>query len=187
NLTLDQLTETQRDNLAGHFIQRRRADVKLWLGNETPFPQRQSDEEPYKLSKEYKELFEEVYNFARGLVKTTTVDMTYAQRRGRYWSALALIRCVMSSPAAAISTLNRSLNRESGEMRESGVGSRESGEMRESENNNYELFSSYVYDPTDLEQAVDAAPSVIIEQGLQSYKDVDKRKLRSFIQAAEKL
>lgn len=181
DLTLDKLTETERDNLAGHFIQRRRADVKLWLGNQTPFPERQSDEEPYKLSKEYKELFEEVYNFARGLVKTTTVDMTYAQRRGRYWSALALIRCVMSSPAAAISTLNRSLNRESG------VGSRESGEMRESENNNYELFSSYVYDPTDLEQAVDAAPSVIIEQGLQSYKDVDKRKLRSFIQAAEKL
>ncbi|WP_236104150.1 hypothetical protein [Sphaerospermopsis reniformis] len=130
---MDQLTETERDNLAGHFIQRRRADVKLWLGNETPFPQRQSDEEPYKLSKEYKELFEEVYNFARGLVKTTTVDMTYAQRRGRYWSALALIRCVMSSPAAAISTLNRSLNRESGVgSRESGVGSRESGEMRES-------------------------------------------------------
>jgi superfamily II DNA or RNA helicase len=181
NLTLDKLTETERDNLAGHFIQRRRADVKLWLGNETPFPERQSDEEPYKLSKEYKELFEEVYNFARGLVKTTTIDMTYAQRRGRYWSALALIRCVMSSPAAAIATLNRSLSRESGEMRESEVGS------RESEDNNYELFSSYVYDPTDLEQAVDAAPSVIIEQGLQSYKDVDKRKLRSFIQAAEKL
>ncbi|MBE9233466.1 DEAD/DEAH box helicase [Cuspidothrix issatschenkoi LEGE 03284] len=181
NLTLDTLTETERDNLAGHFIQRRRADVKLWLGNETPFPERQSDEEPYKLSKEYKELFEEVYNFARGLVKTTTVDMTYAQRRGRYWSALALIRCVMSSPAAAIATLNRSLSRELGEMRELGVGS------RESETTNYELFSSYVYDPTDLEQAVDAAPTVVIEQGQQSYGEGDKRKLRSFIQVAEKL
>ncbi|MEH2105910.1 hypothetical protein [Nostoc sp.] len=77
----------------------------LQLGNETPFPERESSEESYKLSKEYKELFDEVYDFARGLVKTTTADMSHAQRRGRYWSALALIRCVMSLPAAAIATL----------------------------------------------------------------------------------
>ncbi|MBA3920684.1 MAG: DEAD/DEAH box helicase, partial [Nostocaceae cyanobacterium] len=106
-LTLDSLTEHDRDKLASHFIQRRRADVKQWLGNETPFPERESQEHPYKLSKEYRALFEDVYDFARGLVKTTTGEMSYAQRRGRYWSALALIRCVMSSPAAAIATLSR--------------------------------------------------------------------------------
>ncbi|MDD1414887.1 DEAD/DEAH box helicase [Dolichospermum sp. ST_con] len=180
NLTLDKLTEPQRDTLASHFIQRRRADVKLWLGNETPFPERKSDEEPYKLSKEYKQLFEEVYNFARGLVKTTTAEMSHAQRRGRYWSALALIRCVMSSPAAAVATLNRNLT-----SKESGV---ENYELRIT---NYELdddlMISYVYDPTDQEQAVDAAPTVVIEQGKQSYGDADKRKLRTFIQAAAEL
>ncbi|BAZ33785.1 helicase domain-containing protein (plasmid) [Cylindrospermum sp. NIES-4074] len=173
NLTLDKLTEKERDKLASHFIQRRRADVKLWLGNETPFPERQSDEEPYKLSKEYKQLFEEVYNFARGLVKTTTKEMTHAQRRGRYWSALALIRCVMSSPAAAVATLNRQVSK--------------SGDGSLLTDLDEDLMSSYVYDPTDQEQAVDASPTVVIEQGQQSYGEADKRKLRTFIQAASKL
>lgn len=81
--------------------------TQQWLGNDTPFPERDSVEKPYRLSKEYRSLFNDVYNFARGLVKTTTDSMSYAQRRGRYWSALALIRCVISSPAAAVATLNR--------------------------------------------------------------------------------
>lgn len=82
------MDEKQRKTLAQHFIQRRRADVKLWLGNETPFPNRKSTEVIYKLSKEYKTLFEDVYSFARGLVKNATQEMSYAERRGRYWSAL---------------------------------------------------------------------------------------------------
>ncbi|MBR8835524.1 MAG: DEAD/DEAH box helicase [Stigonema ocellatum SAG 48.90 = DSM 106950] len=168
HLNLESLTEKQRDKLANHFIQRRRADVKLWLGNETPFPERDSIEQPYKLSKEYKDLFEEVYAFARRLVKTTTAEMSHAQRRGRYWSALALIRCVMSSPAAAIATLNRQVGK-SGDSLLSDV--------------DEDLMSSYVYDPTDQEQTVDASPTVVVEQGQQT----DKRKFRAFVQAAQKL
>ncbi|BAY42011.1 helicase domain-containing protein (plasmid) [Nostoc sp. NIES-2111] len=171
-LSLDRLTEKQRDKLANHFVQRRRADVKLWLGNETPFPQRNSIEQPYKLSKEYKDLFEQVYSFVRGLVKNTTADMSHAQRRGRYWSALALIRCVMSSPAAAIATLNRQVSKS---------GERPLADLDE------DLMSSYVHDPTEQEQAVDASPSVVIEQGQESYQDADRRKLKTFIQLAEKL
>ncbi|MEH1907422.1 helicase-related protein [Nostoc sp.] len=172
HFNLNSLTDKQRDHLASHFVQRRRADVKLWLGNETPFPERESSEEPYKLSKEYKELFDEVYDFARGLVKTTTADMSHAQRRGRYWSALALIRCVMSSPAAAIATLNRQVSKSNERLL---------ADLDE------DLMSSYVHDPTEQEQAVDASPTVVIEQGQQSYKDADKRKLKAFVQAAEKL
>ncbi|MBE9001430.1 DEAD/DEAH box helicase [Nostoc sp. LEGE 12447] len=172
HFNLNSLTDKQRDHLANHFVQRRRADVKLWLGNETPFPERESSEESYKLSKEYKELFDEVYDFAHGLVKTTTADMSHAQRRGRYWSALALIRCVMSSPAAAIATLNRQVSKS---------GERLLADLDE------DLMSSYVHDPTEQEQAVDASPTLVIEQGQQSYKDADKRKLKAFVQAAEKL
>jgi hypothetical protein len=150
---LNNLTEQQRDQLASHFVQRRRADIKRWLGNETPFPERESKEEPYKLSKEYKDLFNNVYDFARSLVKTTTVEMSHAQRRGRYWSALALIRCVMSSPAAAIATLNR--NSEFG-MRNSKTDS----ELDE------DLMGSYVYDSTEQEQVVDASPTKVVEQGI---------------------
>lgn len=161
NLTLDKLTGQQRDKLASHFIQRRRADVKLWLGNETPFPERESNELPYKLSKEYKALFDDIYDFARKLVKNTTSEMSHAQRRGRYWSALALIRCVMSSPAAAIATLSKKSNAEEISIDD-------------------ELMASYVYDPTEQEQVVDASPVCTEAPQYPS-------KLKTFIQAAEKL
>ena len=48
-------------------------------------------------------------------------------------------------------------------------------------------MSSYVHDPIEHEQAVDASPTVVIEQGQQSYKDADKHKLKALVQAAEKL
>jgi len=179
HLSLDRLTKEERDKLANHFVQRRRADVKQWLGNQTPFPERESQEKPYKLSKEYRELFEDVYNFARGLVKTTTQEMSYAQRRGRYWSALALIRCVMSSPAAAVATLSKQIG-----SWESGVGSRG---IEDSPVLDEELMSSYVYDPTEQEQSVDAQPTLVVEQGQRSYGNADRRQLKGFIQAAEKL
>ncbi|OKH45259.1 hypothetical protein NIES2101_27110 [Calothrix sp. HK-06] len=153
-LSLDSLNEEQRKTLAQHFIQRRRADVKLWLGDETPLPERESTEVAYKLLKEYKSLFEDVYNFARGLVKYATSEMSYAQRRGRYWSALALIRCVMSSPAAAITTLSK--KRKVGgvgfrpvELCKKGI--RESNIGEDSPVMDEDLMSSYVYDPADKE------------------------------------
>ncbi len=168
--TLDNLTEAQRIQLANHFVQRRRADVKLWLGNETPFPERESVELPYRLSKEYRSLFEDVYNFARGLVQSATDDLSYAQRRGRYWSALALIRCVMSSPAAAVASLSRQAK-----------GADQPLDLDE------DLLATYVYDATEQEQVVDAAPSVVIQQAQQVYRDADRRKLRGFVQAAAQL
>ncbi|MBD2138378.1 DEAD/DEAH box helicase [Anabaena sp. FACHB-1237] len=177
NLYLEDLTEVQRNTLASHFIQRRRADVKLWLGNETPFPKRISEERPYKLSQEYKALFDDVYDFVRGLVKNTTADMTHAQRRGRYWSALALIRCVMSSPAAAIATLKRQVNKST----DNNVISELDERLDES------LMSVYVDDAVDQEKAVDTSPTMVIEQGQKSYSDGDKRKLQYFIETAEKL
>lgn len=174
SLELDHLTEPQRMALARHFVQRRRADVKQWSGHETPFPERQAMESSYCLSREYRHLFEEVYGFARGLVKTTTDEMSYAQRRGRYWSALALIRCVMSSPAAAIATLNRQVSK-------TAAPEDADGEIDD------ELMSAYVHDPTEQEQAIDAQPTVAVEQGQRSYTDADRRKLRGFIQASKAL
>jgi SNF2-related domain len=175
NFSLDNLTDKQRDKLSSHFVQRRRADVKQWLGDETPFPERESAEHAYKLSREYRDLFESVYNFARGLVKTTTEDMSFAQRRGRYWSALALIRCVMSSPAAAVATLGKKGN----------VDTSESGLLDE------DLMSSYLYDPTDQEQVFDTSP--VCNSALASSTSEDalkrnyERKLKEFVQAADKL
>ena len=65
-------------------------------------------EATYTLSPEYRQLFEDILNFARDYVAT---DDGARQRRVRYWSALALLRCVSSSPAAAAATLrSRAVN-----------------------------------------------------------------------------
>ena len=172
-LMLDALTNEQRTELAKYFIQRRRADVRTWI-DDTPFPERESVEESYRLSKEYRELFDEVYDFARGLVTTVDDSFSYAQRRGRYWSALAIIRCVMSSPAAAVATLSRQA-------------SKENSPDDVIEELNEDLAMTYVYDSTDTEQMVDVAPSVIVEQGKQTYSEGDKRKLRSFVERSRAL
>lgn len=174
-LDLEHLSEPDRSKLANHFIQRRRADVKQWLGSETPFPERLSTEINYKLTKEYRELFNEVYDFARGLVKGVTDEMSCAQKRGRYWEALALIRCVMSSPAAAVATLSKRVEK------------REVADQLEEQAIDEDLMASYVYDPTEQEQSADAQPILAIEQGHQYYRDRDRRKLKAFVQSAENL
>ena len=170
---LDHLSESRRKELAHHFVQRRRADVRSWLGNETPFPEREPEEKAYKLSKEYRALFEQVYNLARGLVKDDNGNRSYAQRRGRYWSALAIIRCVMSSPAAAIATLSRQLNKDTN--------------LDAIEEIDEELAANQVYDTTETEQVIDVVPTSVIENVKQTYSDSQRRKLREFVKAAEAL
>ncbi|MGL5132073.1 MAG: SNF2-related protein, partial [Planktothrix sp.] len=173
--SLDQLNEKQRIELARHFVQRRRVDVQQWLGNETPFPERVSQEKPYSLSKEYRQLFEAVYDFSWRLVKTAEeTPLSHAQRRGRYWSALAILRCVMSSPAAAIATLSRQTQKYS-------LVEETSGDFDE------ELAATYVYDSTEQEQILDVVPTTIVEKGKQTFDESQKRQLREFVTLAEQL
>ena len=174
DLDLDNLPEKQRKELARHFVQRRRADVRQWMDKETPFPERESLESAYQLSSEYRELFEQVYNLARGLIKEENNSLSYAQKRGRYWSALAIIRCVMSSPAAAVATLSRQL----GKIKDTEV----------VEELDEELSATYVYDETETETtAIDINPTSVVEQAQQTYSESQKRKLRNFVKQAEKL
>ncbi|MGK7949962.1 MAG: helicase-related protein [Xenococcaceae cyanobacterium] len=170
---LDNLNELQRKELARHFVQRRRADVRSWLGNETPFPERESLECAYKLSPEYRTLFEQVYNLARGLVKDGDSKLSHAQRRGRYWSALAIVRCVMSSPAAAISTLSRQLGKDSN--------------VDATEEIDEELSANQVYDSTESERVIDIAPTSVVEKVKQTYSESQRRKLREFVKVAGEL
>jgi superfamily II DNA or RNA helicase len=96
--------ENLRRRLAQHFVQRRRADIEHYLQTDTPFPARDSDiEQGYSLSPEYRKLFERVLAYAR----ETVVDPegNRHRQRIRWWSALALLRSLASSPAAAAATL----------------------------------------------------------------------------------
>jgi superfamily II DNA or RNA helicase len=92
-----------RRKLARHLVQRRRADIRHYLATDTAFPERKDREATYSFSKEYRSLFDDILAFARDYV--SEADGGQRRRRVRYWSALALLRCVSSSPAAAATTL----------------------------------------------------------------------------------
>jgi len=101
-------SKSQRERLAKHFIQRRRKDVQTWLGEDTHFPHRDSGECAYDLSPKYAGFYDQVFDFALGLTKADEIHE--GKKRMRYWSALALLRGVMSSPAAGIDMLANRLN-----------------------------------------------------------------------------
>ncbi len=93
-----------RQRLARHLVQRRRADIRRYLEVDTEFPERLEKEESYALSTEYRRLFDDVWRFAREYVEEGK-GSDKRRQRVRYWSALALLRCVSSSPKAAAATL----------------------------------------------------------------------------------
>jgi superfamily II DNA or RNA helicase len=95
--------EHHRRRLAAHFVQRRRADIEHYLDSDTPFPKRIPAETTHHLSPEYKELFNKVLRFISERVHDKTISAF--RQRVRWWSALALLRCLGSSPAAAAATL----------------------------------------------------------------------------------
>ncbi|WP_258064948.1 DEAD/DEAH box helicase [Rathayibacter sp. AY1D7] len=102
--TIDLSAENGRRLLARHMVQRRRADIRDYLGAETRFPKdRETGEAPYKLSGGHMELFHDVLEYVRGQVQDRCG--TRLQQRVRWWSALALLRAMASSPAAAAMTL----------------------------------------------------------------------------------
>ena len=96
--------EPYRRKLAAHFVQRRRADITHFLATDTPFPTRLPEVEVgYRLTNEYKSFFEKVLRLARETVKSEGESKFHS--RIRWWSALALLRALASSPAAAAATL----------------------------------------------------------------------------------
>ena len=92
-----------RRRLARHLVQRRRADIRHYLETDTAFPERKDKESTYNFNPAYRALFNEILDFAREYVTEETGGNR--RQRVRYWSALALLRCVSSSPAAAAATL----------------------------------------------------------------------------------
>ena len=98
------LDEPRRIELARHYVQRTRRDIESqWEGSRC-FPTRESDDETYSLSRAYGELFSRTHGFCEEIV-TTGQHLDERRRRVRYWGALALLGCVMSSPAAAVTAL----------------------------------------------------------------------------------
>lgn len=168
NFQLQSLAEKERESLARHFVQRRRADVQNWIGEETPFPDRDPKEETYDLTASYRTLFEKVYDFSRELVRTGET-LTGWKKRIRFWTALALLRCVMSSPSAAVAAL---------QTKEKGLLLGEEGMD--------DTYSPYIYEHTD-EETVDVQPAHIVQEGESDLNEGERRRLRDFTRLAESL
>jgi hypothetical protein len=102
--------ERDRKRLLPHVIQRRRQDVEKWLGSETPFPERKSEERRYELAGDYLKLFNDVLDHCRETVEAGR-QLRAPQQRVRHWAAIALLRCLLSSPAAAATVLDARADR----------------------------------------------------------------------------
>jgi superfamily II DNA or RNA helicase len=98
-----------RDELGAHFVQRRRQDIRAEWGSEgADFPDRETRESTYELSGAWGQLFHDVLEYARTLVKRSAGQSRLRQRMS-WWAALALLRCISSSPAAAAVSLRTKL------------------------------------------------------------------------------
>lgn len=100
-----------RQELARHFVQRRRKDIAEWqaeTGDGRGFPRRMKTEVTYQLSGDWGAFFDSVQDYCRELAETIEQQ---GQHRGRliWYATLAMLRCVASSPAAAVKALTTRL------------------------------------------------------------------------------
>ncbi|RIV88366.1 helicase, partial [Aurantiacibacter xanthus] len=94
--------------LQQHFVQRRRADVEEdeWKAGKA-FPKHLEDERTYTLTGPWAEFQEDVLDYCVGVTKSAGENAQ--RRRMAFWSTLALMRCIGSSPAAAHRALSNRL------------------------------------------------------------------------------
>lgn len=109
NFEFENITPKQRQDIASHFVQRKRSNIKRWLNQDTPFPQRETKEIGYKLTAEYFQFYNEILAFAQNLTRKTTGPQGGLTH---YWAALALLRGVMSSPLAGLEMLKARKSKE---------------------------------------------------------------------------
>lgn len=113
---VDLETDKGRKLLAQHFVARKRADVRQYLTKEdgladdslaekTAFPSdRYFKDETYKLSPEYRALLDDAIAYASERVEEAD-GQGRREARIAWWSAIALLRSLVSSPRAAKQTL----------------------------------------------------------------------------------
>ncbi|WP_066545878.1 DEAD/DEAH box helicase [Sphingomonas sp. CCH18-H6] len=101
-----------RERLARHFVQRRRIDLVTgdW-DEERAFPKHETTEFAYHLSDAHRDFQEAVLDYCFGIV--SQAGSGQREQRLAFWGTLALMRCVGSSPAAALSALRNRLSSES--------------------------------------------------------------------------
>ena len=101
-----------RERLARHFVQRQRIDLVSGEWDEDrAFPKHETTESAYRLSQAHLDFQEAVLDYCFGVVSRAGSGLR--ERRLAFWGTLALMRCVGSSPAAALSALRNRMSNES--------------------------------------------------------------------------
>ncbi|CAN7144294.1 helicase-related protein [Paraburkholderia terricola] len=167
DLPADQRSDL-RETLARHFVQRRRPDIAEWQ-DASMFPERRTAEITYRLTGAWGKLFNDVLTYARELVERSE-NQGLREQRMNWWAALALLRCISSSPAAAVNALRTRLAGVSGDTEASDAISLEEFEAQASDR---------VLDGTD-----DALSTDDIEPGAQTE---DSERLQALIASAAAL
>lgn len=157
-----------REDLSRHFVQRRRPDIAEWQDT-SMFPDRKSAEITYKLTGAWGQLFNDVLAYARELVERSE-GQALREQRMNWWAALALLRCISSSPAAAVNALRTRLQGALGEVEGAEATSLEEFEAQASDR---------VLDGTD-----DALSTDDIEPGAQTE---DSQRLQALMTSAAAL
>ncbi len=106
-----------RDRLSRHFVQRRRPDIAEWKEGGKLFPRRETMELTYRLTGEWARFFDSVLEYCADVVESAGGDAR--RERLSFWGTLALMRCVSSSPAAAVQALRTRAASGEGETEES--------------------------------------------------------------------
>lgn len=163
-----------RRQLVPHIVQRRRDDLKDWLGTETPFPERDPEEITYPLAPAYQSLFQDVLDYCRETIRAGVGGRT-PQQRVRHWAAIALLRCVLSSPEAAVAVLSE-------RARKQGL-----TELPETVGDVDDAYAPQVLDPLADENLGDYVPSAPIQDADPYLTDPERRHLASFLQRARAL
>ena len=172
NKELDLPTDRNIPNrrLTPYLVQRRRSDLVNWLGDETPFPESDDEERQYTMSSAYSSLYQSVLDFCRQMVSGATGP----RRSVRYWAAVSILRCVLSSPAAAEATLRKRTKQQS---------------LAESENlpDEGEFAAQMLDSAADQDEPSDYAPTAALDTPQAELSRQEKRLLDGFLEQAQKL
>ena len=100
-----------RQQLARHFVQRRRKDIVEWQAETQDgrgFARRMKTELTYKLTGDWGAFFDAVQTYCREMAESVE-QKQQGSARLIWYATLALLRCVASSPAAAVKALTTRL------------------------------------------------------------------------------
>ena len=161
--------EADRRSVAEHFVQRRRGDIRHFMQEDTPFPDRTGKEASYELSAAYRKLFQSVLAYARERVESASESGH--RQRVHWWSVLGMLRSLASSPAAAAATFrNRAITADA-----------ETADQAD------ELGRSLVFDDSSLEgdEVLDTVPGSDDEH--EEGTSPNRKKLQAFAREAERL